>query len=87
MGNGGSQTRARFKATPQRTTTTARNSRATGAPLRMPNVRGKTLRHPDLAPAIAVDGSTLLPGDPVSANVNRSRRQVANSHKAPWRRP
>jgi hypothetical protein len=55
--------------------------------MRMPNVRGKTLRHPDLAPAIAVDNSTLLSNDPVAANVNRSRRQVTNSHRTPWRRP
>ena len=58
-----------------------------GGSLRMPNVHRKALRHPDLAPAIAVDGSTLLPRDPVAANVNRSRRQVANSHRTPWRRP
>jgi hypothetical protein len=74
---------ARHQHAHQKTTET----RHGGGSLRMPNVRGKALRHPDLAPAIAVDGSTLLHSDPLAANVNRSRRQVANSHRTPWRRP
>jgi hypothetical protein len=57
--------------------------RGSSGSLRMPNVRGKTLRHPSLAPAIAVDGSVLWPSNQVAANVNRSRRQVSRSRHRP----
>ena len=74
---------ARHQHAHQKTTET----RHSGGSLRMPNIHRKALRHPSLAPAIAVDGSTLLPRDPLAANINRARRQVANSHRTPWRRP
>jgi hypothetical protein len=55
--------------------------------MRMPNVHRKATRHPDLAPAIAVDGSVIWPRNQTAANVNRAGRQVANSKRTPWRRP
>jgi hypothetical protein len=52
----------------------------------MPNIRGKAIRS-ELAPAIDELGGVVWQRDPIAANINRARRQVAKSHRTPWRRP